>query len=91
MINHKDKNKGIRRIIMMNESANRKTRLSSMATPIFITKKGRKIPLNKAIKNLKTKKQTMKVSQNVKALKKAQSLGFSSINKTDYDRIMRSR
>ncbi len=91
MINHKDKNKGIRRIIMMNESANRKTRLSSMATPIFITKKGKKIPLNKAIKNLKTKKQTMKVSQNVKALKKAQSLGFSSINKTDYDRIMRSR
>ena len=91
MINHKDKTKGIRRIIMMNESANRKTRLSSMATPIFITKKGRKIPLNKAIKNLKTKKQTMKVSQNVKALKKAQSLGFSSINKTDYDKIMRSR
>ena len=87
MINHKDKNKGIRRIIMMNESENRKTRLSSMATPIFITKKGKKIPLNKAIKNLKTKKQTMKVSQNVKALKKAQSLGFSSINKTDYDRI----
>ena len=62
-----------------------------MATPIFITKKGKKIPLNKAIKNLKTKKQTMKVSQNVKALKKAQSLGFSSINKTDYDKIMRSR
>ena len=91
MINHKDNNKGIRRIIMMNESANRKTRLSSMATPIFITKKGKKIPLNKAIKNLKTKKQTMKVSQNVKALKKAQSLGFSSINKTDYDKIMRSR
>ena len=47
--------------------------------------------LNKAIKNLKVKKQTMKVSQNVKALKKAQSLGFSSINKTDYDKIMRSR
>jgi hypothetical protein len=90
MINH-DKNKGIRRIIMMNEKANQRTRLSSMATPIFITKKGRKIPLNKAIKNLKVKKQTMKVSQNVKALKKAQSLGFSSINKTDYDRIMRSR
>jgi hypothetical protein len=75
----------------MNESANQRTRLSSMATPIFITRKGRKIPLNKAIKNLKVKKQTMKVSQNVKALKKAQSLGFSSINKTDYDRIMRSR
>ena len=56
MINHRDKNKGIRRIIMMNENANRKTRLSSMATPIFITKKGRKIPLNKAIKNLNTKK-----------------------------------
>lgn len=90
MINH-DKNKGIRRIIMMNERANQRTRLSSMATPIFITRKGRKIPLNKAIKNLKVKKQTMKVSQNVKALKKAQSLGFSSINKTDYDRIMRSR
>tara|TARA_R110002074_G_scaffold7642_1_gene32342 strand:- start:10037 stop:10309 length:273 start_codon:yes stop_codon:yes gene_type:complete len=90
MINH-DKNKGIRRIIMMNESANQRTRLSSMATPIFITKQGRKIPLNKAIKNLKVKKQTMKVSQNVKALKKAQSLGFSSINKTDYDKIMRSR
>jgi hypothetical protein len=90
MINH-DKNKGIRRIIMMNESANQRTRLSSMATPIFITRKGRKIPLNKAIKNLKVKKQTMKVSQNVKALKKAQSLGFSSINKTDYDKIMRSR
>ena len=90
MINH-DKNKGIRRIIMMNESANQRTRLSSMATPIFITKQGRKIPLNKAIKNLKVKKQTIKVSQNVKALKKAQSLGFSSINKTDYDRIMRSR
>ena len=88
MINH-DKNKGIRRIIMMNESANQRTRLSSMATPIFITKQGRKIPLNKAIKNLKVKKQTMKVSQNVKALKKAQ--GFSSINKTDYDKIMRSR
>ena len=90
MINH-DKNKGIRRIIMMNEKANQRTRLSSMATPIFITKKGRKIPLNKAIKNLKVKKQTMKVSQNVKALKKAQSLGFSSINKADYDKIMRSR
>ena len=91
MINHRNKNKVIRRIIMMNENANRKTRLSSMATPIFITRKGKKIPLNKAIKNLKVKKQTMKVSQNVKALKKAQSLGFSSINKTDYDRIMRSR
>ena len=90
MINH-DKNKGIRRIIMMNEKANQRTRLSSMATPIFITKKGRKIPLKKAIKNLKVKKQTMKISQNVKALKKAQSLGFSSINKADYDRIMRSR
>ena len=90
MINH-DKNKGIRRIIMMNEKANQRTRLSSMATPIFITKKGRKIPLKKAIKNLKVKKQTMKISQNVKALKKAQSLGFSSINKADYDKIMRSR
>jgi len=90
MINH-DKNKGIRRIIMMNEKANQRTRLSSMATPIFITKKGRKIPLKNAIKNLKVKKQTMKISQNVKALKKAQSLGFSSINKADYDKIMRSR
>ena len=90
MINH-DKNKGIRRIIMMNEKANQRTRLSSMATPIFITKKGRKIPLKKAIKNLTVKKQTMKISQNVKALKKAQSLGFSSINKADYDKIMRSR
>ena len=91
MLNNRDKNKGVRRIIMMNEKANQRTRLSSMATPIFITRRGKRIPLNKAIKNLKMKNQTMKVSQNVKALKKAQSLGFSSINKTDYDKIMRSR
>ena len=91
MLNNRDKNKGIRRIIMMNEMTNQRTRLSSMATPIFITKKGRKIPLNKAIKNLKVKNQTMKISQNVKALEKAQSLGFTSINKTEYDKIMRCR
>ena len=83
-----DKNRGIRNMIIINERTGNRTRLSTTATPIFITKKGKKIPINQAIKKLSMKKNN-KTQQNLNALKKVASLGFKSIPADEYRRLMK--